>query len=143
MTKKLVHILPFMEDEDIKDLAIKVINKEVTGVKLVMLFPFLKQSDLEEIVEELIAVNDGKNLSRALPFVKTEMVNRIYEGVKDGSITGVKETYLYPFLGKNQLKSMFDELVKEAMENKDSDTDLEVEIETDEEELHVHINEEE
>ncbi|MBI9010389.1 MAG: hypothetical protein JEZ05_10230 [Tenericutes bacterium] len=57
-------------------------------------------------------------------------------GVEEGSITTLKEHYLYPFLGNEALKTMFDKLVKDAHENTRDDNDKdevdEVEDELDE-----------
>jgi hypothetical protein len=120
---KLTHILPFMETEELKDLAKKIINEEVKGVKLVTVFPFLSNEDLDEVVDLLIEKGKGKKLSYVLPFASKKTIKKIMDGVKDGSITGLKEHYLYPFLGNEELKSMFDKLVKEAQENAEDDDD--------------------
>jgi hypothetical protein len=126
---KLTHILPFMETEELKELALKVINDEVKGVKLMTLFPFLSRENLDEIVELLIQKGKGRELTRVLPFASKKTVKQIMEGIKDGSIKGVKENHLYPFLEEGELKEMFDALVKQAHENAevedDEDDDLE------------------
>ena len=152
--KKLVRILPFMDQEEIKELAFQVINNEVEGVKLVVLFPFINRETLEEIVDLLIDKNDGKNLTRILPFVSSDAVDKVYEAVKAGTVTGVKETYLFPFLGKSQLKSMFHAFVKEvdatARERKESEKesdsedeiDIDFDINLDEEDFEITINKE-
>ena len=126
---KLTHILPFMETEELKELAIKVVNEEVKGVKLMTLFPFLSRESLDEIVELLIQKGKGREITSILPFASKKSVKRILEGIKDGSITGVKENFLYPFLGEEELKEMFDVLVKQAHDNAEAedndDDDLE------------------
>ena len=114
---KLVRLLPFMDAEELKELAMKIINGEVTGVNLSVLFPFLHGEDLQEISELLIEKKDVKNLKRMIPFVRKSTIEKIYQGIKDGSLEGIDEVYLYPFLGKDMLKSMFNDLVKDAMEH--------------------------
>lgn len=114
---KLKYILPFMESKELKELAVNIINGEVKGVKLVIVFPFLSNSDLDEIVELLLEKKDGKNLTYSLPFVSSETIDKIYEGIKSGEIEGVKEKYLYPFLSQDKLRDMFNHLVSEATEN--------------------------
>ena len=111
---KLTHILPFMESEELKELALKIVNEEVKGVKLLHLFPFLSNEDLDEVVELLIEKGQGKQLTYVLPFVSKKTLNKIYEGIQEGKITGVKEQVMYPFLGKDKLKSMFNNLVEKA-----------------------------
>ncbi len=120
---KLKYLFPFMESEELKELAIKIINEEVKGVKLRMLFPFLRNKDLNDIVDLLIEKNDGRNLSYAIPFVSHERLQAIYKAVREGKITNIKESHLYPFLDKDQLKEIFNDLVKEAMENPEEDED--------------------
>lgn len=133
--KKLVMLLPFMEAEELKDLAMKIINKEVQGVKIMMLYPFLNSEDLNEVVNLCIEKGETKAINTAIPFLNKEMINKIYEGVKDGSIKGVKEHMLLPFLGKKMRKGLFDDLIKEATEyakahpeseNDDDDDDFNV-----------------
>ncbi len=128
---KLMHILPFMENEELKELAIKIINKEVKGVKLHMLYPFLSKEDLNEMIKVMIEKNDVANLKYVLPFASKEMIDLIYEGIKNGTIKDMKEHYLYPFLGKDKLKDMFDTLVSRAADEPDED-DEEDEDEEDE-----------
>ena len=124
---KLVRLLPFMDGQELKDLAMKIINGEVKGVNLSVLFPFLRSSDLTEISELLLEKKDVRNLKRLVPFARQETIEKIYQQVKGGNLEGFNEVYLYPFLGKDMIKSMFNDLVKEAAEHperfKDDDED--------------------
>jgi len=120
---KLISLLPFMDEEELKELAQKIINKEITGVRLAILFPFLSSHYLEELVDELIKTNSTKELYQALPFLSKESVQKIYDSVKKGELKGFKEHALIPFLGKSAIKDLFNTLVKEAMENPSTDTD--------------------
>jgi len=129
---KLMHILPFMDNEDLKELANKIINNEVKGVKLHMLYPFLSRSDMDEIIEKMIEKGDASNLRYVLPFASREMIDKIYEAVKDGKVKGMKESSLYPFLGKDKLKDMFNILVSQAAEEADEDEEDEEDEDEDE-----------
>ncbi len=120
---KLIQLLPFMDNEEVKDLALQIINEEVTGIKLVVVFPFLASEDLDEIVDTLIEKKDTKSLKHALPFIKRSKVNEIYEAIQSGEIEGIKDTYLLPFLGKKAIKQMVKDLIKEAKENNVSKED--------------------
>ena len=132
---KLITLLPFMDNEEVKDLAIQIINEEVKGLNLVVVFPFLSSEDLDEIVDILIEKKDTKSLQRALPFVSTSKVEAIYEAVKDGDFEGIKESYFLPFLGKGAIKKMVKDLIKQAKENpvEDEEELYEEEFEADEE----------
>ncbi|MCK5762069.1 MAG: hypothetical protein KAH16_04130 [Candidatus Izimaplasma sp.] len=111
---KYTTMLPFMDKEELKELAYQVINKEVKGVNIIVLFPFLDCETLDEIVEKLIETNNSKALRGAVPFVQKSTINKIYEAVKSGQLKDFKEEYLLPFLGKDQIKAMFRDLIKKA-----------------------------
>ena len=121
--KKLARILPFMEKSELKELAYKIMNKEVEGIKLFIVFPFLDRADFDEIVDLLIQNNDSKNLERAIPFASKTKIDAIQEAIISGKITGIDEYRLYPFLSKDKLKGMFDQILKEAKDNPQNDDD--------------------
>lgn len=139
---KLVALLPFMESEEIKELAIKIINEEVKGIKLVITYPFLRNEDLDEIIELCIEKGRSKDINHALPFASKETIAKILKGIEDGTLEGINSTMLFPFLGKKERKSIFDDLVKKAATQAAQDSDVEVEIYDDEEEIEIEIDEE-
>jgi hypothetical protein len=69
----------------------------------------------------LIEKKNSKYLRYCYPFCSKESIKKIYEGIKDGSIEGLKEETIFPFLGKDMLKGMFDKYVKDAEENYNPD----------------------
>jgi len=115
-----IHMLPFLDKEDLDELVDKILSGEVKGIKLVVLYPFLSKESLEKLVDHLIKENKAKEIQHSLPFISKEKINEIYEAIVDGKITGIKENTLMPFLGKDKIKEMFNKLVKEA---KDFDED--------------------
>ena len=117
-----ITMLPFLSREDLKELAFKVINKEVKGVKLVVLFPFLDKDTLDKIANILIKNNNGKQLRYALPFCSKETFGKIYKAIENGELTGIEREMVLPFLTKDQVKEMFEELLKKA-ENEPIDKD--------------------
>lgn len=131
---RLVHLLPFMDNEDITELVEKVMNNEVKGVKLAVLFPFMDRAELDNLVDLLIEKGKKKDLYTALPFLSKASLNKVYEAVKADKIEGFKVQALLPFLGKDKVKELFDEYIKEA-QNQPSDEDEDVsELFDDEEE---------
>ncbi len=111
---KYITMLPFMEQEDLKELAYQVINDEVKGVKLVVLFPFLDQKTLDEIVDKLIEKGNSRELQRAIPFISESKIEKIQEAIKNGKLPDFKEEYLLPFLGHDKIKEMFKDMIKKA-----------------------------
>lgn len=130
---KIVGLLPFMEDEEIKELAYKILNDEVQGMKIVVLYPFLDKEDLEDIVKVCIEKQKKTEIYSALPFLSKKALHEIYQSVREGKLEGFKEQVFYPFLGKDEVKKVYKDLIKEAME-KGVEQDEEVYVYEDDEE---------
>ena len=118
---KYIHMLPFLEDEDLNELVEKILSGEVKGIKLMMLYPFLEKESINKLVDQLIKDNKSKEIVRALPFISKSKINEIYDAIQAGTITGLNEDLLMPFLGKSKIKEMFNKLVKEAKDFKEDD----------------------
>ena len=126
---KITHLLPFMEAEELKELAIKIINKEVNGVKLHMLYPFISHSDLDELVDLMIEKDQGKELQLTLPFLSNEKLASLLEAVRDGRVHGLSEHMFYPFLSREKIKDLFYQYVDEMNQDNESDNESEDESE--------------
>ncbi len=116
-------MLPFMETKDIKELAYQVMNNEVKGVKLHVLYPFLDNETLDEIVVKLLELKKAKELKMTIPFISKKSVELIFEAVKNDELPDFKQEYLLPFLGHEKIKEMFNDLVKKASEEDEDDED--------------------
>lgn len=114
---KLTSLLPFMDKEEIKNLAKQIASGEVQGVKLTYLFPFLDRDDLDEIVNELIDQGKTKEIYSALPFLKKATIESIYERIQKGELEGFKEEALLPFLGSEKISAIFQDVIQQAMKN--------------------------
>lgn len=124
---KLMALLPFMEKEEIKEFATKIANGEIKGISLAVVYPFLNREDLDELVQHLIEKGRNKDLYAAIPFLSKSALNTLYENVKSGKIEGFKQEVLLPFLGKDKIKELFDDLVQKAQEEgSDEDDDVSV-----------------
>ncbi len=123
---KLIHLLPFMDKEELKELAAKIINGEAKGVNLVVLYPFLDRADLDELVDQLLEKQNYKPIYGALPFLGKDKVSQLYDRVQAGELEGFKEQALLPFLGKDKIKAMFDDIVKHATETGEAAADEDV-----------------
>lgn len=106
--------LPFMNDEDLEELADKILSNEVTEVPLYKLYPFLSKHKLEEIVEQMIEKNDQDNLKHALPFVSTNTIKMIRDKISEGKLEGFDESHLLPFMSPNEIKELFYAKLKEV-----------------------------
>lgn len=120
---KYTRLLPFMDKEELKKVAYEVLNGELKGVRLETLFPFLGKETLNEIVDLLIEKKEVKYLRNAIPFISKEKVQTIYKAAEAGEIEGFDVSICIPFLGADQVKEIFRELVKKAAEEDDDDDD--------------------
>jgi hypothetical protein len=124
---KIDSLIPFMGAKELKELAIKIINGEVKGIKLYKLYPFLNQEAIKEVVQLLIDNKKGSQIKFALPFLSEDLLLDVLNQVRKGDIDDMQEEYFYPFLGKDQIKELFNEYVKEASVSEDSEEDVEEE----------------
>jgi hypothetical protein len=117
---KYTHILPFLDKEEIKKTALDIINGNLKGVKLEVLFAFLGREAMDEVVDLLIEKKDSAHLKRAIPFMSREKVQKLYEAAEKGEITDFNPAHCLPFLGSDEIKKIFGEMLKKAsMETKD------------------------
>ncbi len=116
---KYARMLPFLDEEDLDELVENIKSGKIKDIKIAVLYPFLSKETLETLVDYLIKEKRSKDLSRSLPFLSRKKVNEIYEGINNGSITGINEYAIMPFLGKEKIKEMFHKSIKESSENKE------------------------
>lgn len=118
---KLMSILPFLDSEDLTELIEKIKNKEVEGVKFSHLYPFLNKKEVDELVDILVADGKSRDIYSALPFMSRDRLNKLYTEVKDGKLEGFSEEALLPFLGKDKIKEMVQDIIKNNKEDLDDD----------------------
>lgn len=125
---KLRNLLPFMDNEDLKELVQKIKSNEVKGVKLVHLYPFLDREDIDDLVDVVLKEGKSRDLYSALPFISKKKLNEIYERIQAGELEGFKEEALLPFLGKDKIKELVDRVIKQNVdENLDDEITEKVE----------------
>lgn len=118
---KATHLLPFMSNEDLNELAESIISGDTKGVPLAMVYPFLDRDDLDRLVEQAASQGRTKDVVSALPFLSKEAVQRLHERVASGELEGVREEAFLPFLGKAKIKELFKQYVKQAKHSNEAD----------------------
>lgn len=130
-------LLPFLDKEDLSDVANKIINGELKGIKLSALYPFLDTEEMNNIIDFLIKEKRYKDIYSSIPFISSEKINALYETVEKGELEGFKTSYLVPFMSRKKIKEIFEDLVKKAENNPDNqnedddDEDEDIEIDLD------------
>ena len=120
---KYTSLLPFMEEEELKEIANEIISGELKGVKLQTLFPFLGRDDLHEIVDKLIEKGETQALQSAIPFISKDKVLDIYNAAQDGKLPNFDASRCLPFLSSDKIKEIFRELAKNAPDEAEDDLD--------------------
>ena len=114
---KYTRLLPFMDKQELNEIASQVINGELKGVKLETLFPFLGRDNLDALVDQMIETKNTKSLERAIPFLSREKVAHIYELAENGDIENFNTESCIPFLGSEKIKEIFQNLIRKAAES--------------------------
>lgn len=108
--KKILSILPFMDDEDIKEFLIPYLNGELSleDLPIVSMMPFL---DDESCSEVFLKVCDNPNstisISGLLPFVPEECLSVVVDGYINGKYQHLNMDIIYPFLDSKDVKKLF------------------------------------
>ena len=120
---KYTNLLPFMEEEELREVANEIISGELKGVKLQTLFPFLGREDLHEIVDKLIEKGETSAIQSAIPFISKDKVLDIYNAARDGKLPNFDASRCLPFLSSDKIKEIFRELAKNAPDEEEEEFD--------------------
>ncbi|HAX03723.1 MAG: hypothetical protein A2Y45_08610 [Tenericutes bacterium GWC2_34_14] len=120
---KYTDLLPFLDREELNKVVQEVMNGELKNVKLDALFPFLDRTTLNELVQHFIEKKDAKMLQRMLPFISRKSVELIYQSAEKGEIPNFEVEQCIPFLGSDQIKQIFRDLIQKESSETESDED--------------------
>ncbi|PAT01765.1 hypothetical protein CI105_04555 [Candidatus Izimaplasma bacterium ZiA1] len=121
---KISTLLPFLDDEEIKDLVEKALKGDLNNMKLTMVYPFADQETMNMIVDHFIKEGQAKKIMTTVPFLEKAKINEIYELAHSKKIEGLREEMLMPFLGKNKIKELFKNMLdKNDFSSDDEDDD--------------------
>jgi predicted CopG family antitoxin len=116
---KYTQLLPFLDKEELRKVASEIISGEIRNVRLETLFPFLGRDNMSDLVQELIEKKDSKTLQKALPFISKDKVQEIYQVAQKGELPDFDASRCIPFLGAEEIKKIFRELLHQASLNPD------------------------
>ncbi len=133
MSLNIKKMLPFLEEEDLKDLAKKIKespDRTYKGVSLNEVLPFVdddlvddlfkdaveKNEDFnqylpfvsDEVIDEMFikAVKENKKYSAFLPFVSDECLSKLVDAYIQGTFT-MDIDKIYPFLDDDDIRKLF------------------------------------
>lgn len=128
---KYTQLLPFLDKEELKKVASEVISGEIKNVRLETLFPFLGREYMNDLVDELIQKKDSRTLQKTLPFITHDKVLEIYQAAQKGDLPDFDTSRCIPFLGTNQVKKIFRELINAASEDTSDESEVDVDEDDD------------
>lgn len=114
-TKKLVRILPYMEEEDIHELIQDMLkNKDAfVDIDIRAIFPYLTEEDCDAI---FISVLDGGNydikLKDIAPYVSSDCLTKVVDLYLEGKFSNKDIEKIYPFLSGSDIKRIFKHMMK-------------------------------
>lgn len=105
----LVALLPFLDDEELSEIADMIINdhEDLKGLKLATIFPFLSTEKCDEIFLAKMTSIDSKELSSLVPFVSQQTLTKLVDEYLEGNFEKINMNALYPFLDKADIKRIF------------------------------------
>lgn len=109
--RKIYEILPFLENEEVKYIAIEKLkgNDKYKKVKLITILPFIKRDDVDEIFK--MALNDEKYVDELItfaPFVSKEVLDELCEDYCSNKYQYVDINKFYPFMSSGAISKLFD-----------------------------------
>ena len=108
-TKTLVALLPYLEEEELNEIADMIINdhEDMKGLKLATIFPFLSTEKCDEIfLAKMTSLNQGE-LSSIVPFVSQKVLSSLVDEYIKGNVSKVNMNAIYPFLSQEDIKRIF------------------------------------
>ena len=107
---KIHSMLPFLERKEINLLIDEVLAKKI-DLKLVHVLPFADEEKLDEVVDRALNDDSVLvYLNNLLPFMNDRQMNILYDAYQDGLIKSAKtcEGEILPFLSKEKIKAVFE-----------------------------------
>ena len=107
-TDKLVKILPYMKEEDIHDIARRIVNgdEEFKDIDYAAIMPFMNDEDCDALFMKTL--RDGDTISiKMVHFVSEDCLSALVEAYIDGRYPSLDVDSLYPFLNSEDVKKLF------------------------------------
>ena len=112
-TKKLVSMLPFMDDEDIHEVVIGILEnkEEYKDLDLVSIMPFLSTEDCDALFKKALEEN-WTIVVNIVPFVSSKALSIFVDEYINGNYQNIDIESLYPFIDSKDIKKLFQHFMK-------------------------------
>ena len=111
-TRKIKKILPFLDEEDLKEIVEAILAKDekYEFLPLDILFPYLNEEDCDRLFMMALDDEDMKNkidIQKLVPFVSEECMDKFVDLYVQGKYKNVNIDELYPFMNNKSIKKIF------------------------------------
>ena len=111
-TRKIKKILPFLDEEDLKEIVDAILAKDekYEFLPLDILFPYLNEEDCDRLFLMALDDVDMKNkidIQKLVPFVSEECMDKFVDLYVQGKYKNVNIDELYPFMNNKSIKKIF------------------------------------
>ncbi|MDD6249782.1 MAG: hypothetical protein PUA88_01885 [Bacillales bacterium] len=111
-TRKIKKILPFLDEEDLKEIVEAILAKDekYEFLPLDILFPYLNEEDCDRLFLMALDDVDMKNkidIQKLVPFVSEECMDKFVDLYVQGKYKNVNIDELYPFMNNKSIKKIF------------------------------------
>lgn len=101
-------MLPFLDEDDLEELANKILDSEENefkGVTIGEVLPFLD----DDVVDKMFfkAILNNKDYIKFLPFVSEKALHTLVVKYFNGEIKNIDIDKIYPFLNEDDIKYIF------------------------------------
>ena len=114
-TARLAKILPFMEDEDVHNLIRNMLdgNESFKDIDVRVIFPYLDEDDCDAIfIKSLEDGNFDFSMKDIVPFVSEKALSKVVDLYLEGKFTDKEIEKLYPYLSSEDIKRIFEHMMK-------------------------------
>ena len=111
-TRKIKKILPFIDEEDLKEIVEAILAKDekYEFLPLDILFPYLNEEDCDRLFLMALDDEDMKNkidIQKLVPFVSEECMDKFVDLYVQGKYKNVNIDELYPYMNNKSIKKIF------------------------------------
>ena len=117
--KKILEILPFLDESYLMELAIKIIDNDskYDNLQLKDVVCFMNSSDTDNVFFNLLT-NKDERYKDIIPFISNEALSKIAHLYIEGKCQFIDMNSIYPFLSNEDIKLVFEAALKNRAENK-------------------------
>ncbi len=110
-------MLPFLDGESKEKLVTAILNKKCSDIELIHVVPFLDKEQINNLYQKFLTKEYDIDIISLLPFLDEDSIEDLYNKVINKEITDIDETVILPFLSSDKVKKLFTEYLDKISQN--------------------------